>query len=277
MKLDLNKPWVMKLVRNHSTRNGCSFIRGVILHYLFKGAAAIVLGAIALWVVISLLAGPYMYFFGNNFFGGGNMHLDYFGDSTIAKFLSASFFIGGVAWIMIGILGTAFGLAYGFVTGLKKTVQSGVIGDALDKIIPSFSIPLPLKQAVSAWHDKFCPKIELILPERAVPYKVGARVQRKEWIDDGETYGFNGGGEITQAVVNGRTLCLTILWDDEKASIEQTLVENWSDDSPEENEERRKRYQSVYSDQQRFWLDQEDEDWDNIRIEPVVEETSSPQ
>lgn len=276
MKLDLNKPWVMKLVRNHSTRNGCSFIRGVILHYLFKGAAVVVLGAIALWAVISLLAGPYMYFFGNDFFAGGNMHLDYFGDSSIAKFLSASFFIGGVAWIGIGFVAVAFGLAYGLVTGLKKTVQSDLLGNVLDKIIPSFSIPLPLKQAVSAWHDKFCPKIELILPERAAPYKVGARVQRKEWVD-GETYDFDGGGEITQAVVSGRTLCLTILWDDAKASIEKDIAENWSEDSPEENEVRRKRFQSVYSDQQRFWLDQEDEDWDTIRIEPVVEETSSPQ
>lgn len=276
MKLDLNKPWVMKLVRNHSTKNGCSFIRGVILHYLWKGTLVGVLGVLGIWAAISLLAGPIMYFFGDNFFLDGKMHLDYFGDSAIAKFLAASFFVGGIAWIFVGIVGTAFGLAYGFVTGLKKTVQSGVIGTALDKIIPSFSIPVPLKEAVLAWHDKFCPKIELILPDKAQGYVKGARILRRTWDYDAETNVFVEGGLITDDRVAGRTLCLRILWDENRDAVDAMIKDSYPDDTPEELEARRQRLYDCYTSEERFWLDVADEDWDDFKLAPV-EETSSPE
>lgn len=273
MKLDLNNPWVAKLVRNTSTKNGCSFIRGVIIHYLLLAITRGCIGIILGWVAFSLLGGAYMYFFGNNFFAGGEASMAYFGDTIPARMLALSLFCGGFAWPIFAMVGIAFGLIMGGVKGGSALKESGVF----EKVhFPTPSLPQPLVDAVVAWHHKFCPKIELILPTFAQGYVVGARVLQREWDPETEDYVFDAGGTVTNVEVSGRTLRLHILWDKQKQHVDDHVDATDYDEFFEEKEAARQRLYTSFTYVHRYWIDQEDSDWELIQLAPV-EETSSPE
>lgn len=274
MKLDLNNPWVLKLIRNSSTENGCSFIRGVIFHYLWVTITRTFIGIVAGWILFSILGGAYMYFFGDNFFAGGDATLNYFGESNWQRVMALSLALGGFLWPFAGAVAVVIGVIYLLVKGLGKLTRRGGPLSKLSTSLPS--LPQPLVEAVVAWHEKFCPKLEFVLPLHAQGYVAGARVLQQSWNAETEEEEYVKGGTVTAVEVSGRTLRMWILWDSEKKYVDDHIDKTVTDETPEEKEAARQQLYNSFTREQRYWLDQHDSDWEEIKLAPV-EEVSSPQ
>lgn len=277
MKLDLNKPWVLRLVSQSSTANGCSFIRGVLLHTIWNAIiwiAAITGSCIA---AVALIGSAYMWFHEPSFFGSEFPNrMTYFGETTSDFILAILVFCGGLIWAAAAILGTFGVVIWLLVNGLivAHPAMSTVARKAWSAVTPSETF----QQAASAWYHKFCPELEFILPAGYEGYKVGARVAKREvhWTPEGDEQVITWPeGTIMKTELKGNRLDLYILWD---ASVD-SLNKHYDHpeiqaefDSPEELEQERQeaiRLRWSWNDY-RLWFGSDEEDL------KLVEEISSP-
>ena len=280
MKLDLNKPWILKLVNQNSTVNGCSFIRGVILRTIwtaFLWVAGVALGSL---VCMALIGGAYMWFHEPTYFLSGYPdRLLYFGESWMAYSWALLSFLGGLCWAVAIAAGIVGGIIYGMVQGL--TASSPTIATITGKVWKAITPSENFQEAVSAWYHKFCPEIEIILPKGYEGYVVGARVAKRDvsWTDDDEQVITWPEGTIMRTELKGNHLGVYILWD---ASVD-FLNKHYDDptvqaefDTPEELEQERQDAiceRWTWNDRH-IWFGGHDPD-DEFKL--LVEENDSPQ
>ena len=275
MKLDLNKPWIMKLVSQNSTVNGCSFIRGVILHTIWKAilwTVGVTLGSI---LFAALLGGAYMWFHEPAYFYAGfENRMTYFGTDWIAFSWALLCFLGGIIWGVSTFLVLLFSGLWLIVQGIGAAhpTMSSVAGKVWDAVTPSDTF----QEAVSAWYHKFCPTLEIILPDAFLGYKVGARVAKKDvsWNHEGDELVTRWDeGTIMSVELNGNRLDVDVLWDasvnaiDEYFALPEVMEEY---DTPEELEEARQYSLNNRNRDYRLWFGSDNSDF------KLVEESSSP-
>lgn len=275
MKLDLNKSWVLRLVSQSSTANGCSFIRGVILHTIWNVIIWIAAVTGASLLAVALGVGAYMWFHEPTFFGSEFPdRLGYFGQATSDMILAIVVFCGGLVWAIAGVLGVIGVVIWLLINGLVAAhpAVSSAAGKVRDAITPSNTF----QEAVSAWYHKFCPEIEFILPDGYETYKVGARIARRNvsWTPDGEEQVITWPeGTITSMSVEGARIDLDILWDEVVVAMNDyydnpEVKEEYN--SPEELELARKYSLALRNCDYRLWFGSDNSEF------KIVEETSSP-
>lgn len=276
MKLDLNKPWVMRLVKNNSLANGCSFIRGVILGTLWRALVwtAAVTGISVLFA--SLLGGLYMWFTNPAFITDGFPRMEYFGTDMVAQVWSGLIFLGMFIWAAVAICGIAVGVVWLVIKATKTSSHAIARGTrkAWKAIKPSDVV----QESFSAWYNNFCPKLEIILPTHLASLVVNARVQAnvEEWDYDLDEHIIKVKlGTIMTVEQHDRRLDVGVLWDETAESINNGFAEddNSQWDSPEDKEECRLRSLLNCTRDYRFRFAHPDDD--DIKL-TVVEESSSP-
>lgn len=277
MKLDLNKPWIMRLVNQNSTVNGCSFIRGVILRTIWS--AFLWVGGVALGslVCMVLIGGAYIWITNPAFMAKGFPdRMTYFGTDWVSWTWALLTYIGGVLWGGIAIIGSVLGCFWLLMKGLEKS--SVTIGSVSNKVWKAITPSEPFQEAVSAWYHKFCPEIEIILPKGYEGYVVGARVadNYQQWDDEGDKMvDFWRPGTIVQVTLDSNRLELEIMWDMVRDSINEHFAQQFVIDeyeSPEELEAARLYSMRVRTGDHRLWFNSSNEDF-----KLLVEENDSPQ
>ena len=275
MKLDLNKPWILRLVTQNSTVNGCSFIRGVILRTIWNAllwTVGVTLGCI---LAAALIGGAYMWFHEPNyFFAGFENRMEYFGTDWIAFYWALLCFIGGIIWGAAVFLTAVFGGIWCVIQGMcaAHPTMSSVADKAWKAVTPSDTF----QEAVSAWYHKFCPQLEIILPKGYDGYVVGARVQKlhKQWNEAGtEVTEAWRPGTITASKLDGNRLELEVMWDNVRDDIKEyftrpDVIEEY--ETPEELEEALNYMLAVRVGEHRLWFKHTNSDF------KLVEEISSP-
>lgn len=277
MKLDLNKPWIMHLVNQNSTVNGCSFIRGVILRTIWNAILWTVAVTFGCLLVAALIGGGYMLFHEPSYFYAGyENRLSYFGEGWVAQSWAVLSFIGGLIWALAGFIGAAILVIWALVNLLNGT--GGAIRNATGKVWTAVAPSNNFVEAVSAVYHKFCPQLEIILPKGYEGYVVGARVQKlhKQWNEAGtEVTESWRPGTITVSKLDGNRLELEVMWDHVREDIKEyftrpDVIEEY--DTPEELEESLNYIMSVRSGEHRLWFKHTNSDF-----KLLVEETDSPQ
>lgn len=274
MKLDLNKPWIMHLVNQNSTVNGCSFIRGVILRTIWTAFLWVAGVTIAAFLAMALIGGAYMWFTDPSYFLDSTDRSTYFGTDWVAQTWAVMVFGGGILWAFAIGAGALVGTIYCIVKGSIKV--SPVIGVAVEKTWNAVSLPSNFKEAVGAWYHKFCPQIEFILPKGYEGYVVGARVSQLsyKWDDEGEELDpVWVEGTIKNATMKGSWLELDVLWDATRDILiahyaEPSTIEQY--DSPELAQKGLERMLKSRVDNRRLWFTNDNSDF------KLVEEISSP-
>lgn len=276
MKLDVNKPWIAKLVSRHSTKDGCSFIRGIIVHYalMVMLTTFAVLGSAL--VISSLIGGAYVWVtFPHYFSEEFKETTTYFGTEWWQVYWSWMCLIGGIVGMAVLVLGTLFTAIYFVVIKWFCGRVCPSVGEAI-KSIPIPSLPTALTESLEAWHHKFCPSIEIILPDSHAAFVVGAQVEEFKVyynadVAEGEDYPevWSHVGEIIAVKVNGGRIDVDVMTPSNTEAVERAVATS----AMEDVDYLRTRMIQHYKHTLHIWFD---EDSPQYRVAPV-EEVSTPE
>lgn len=225
MKIDLNSPWMSKMAREVSTRNGCSFIRGIFLHYLKWGIISLICAIFGSLILTGLVTQLYLIFTWQiiDFYQAKPMVM-YFGDEWYLRLIVVGVVLSNFA---VGII-SVIGAVYLIVIGQEKWKESKM----------TLPIPQPLRnggkligEAITAVHHGICPRIEFVKPVAYQDVVVGAKLRRKARV----VHTFDGTpinvtervGEIIKVYgEDAYSFDITVQWEDEPERIEITYRSN---------------------------------------------------
>lgn len=226
MKIDLNSKWMSKMAREVSTRNGCSFIRGIFLHYLKWGTILLIAALAATLVVTGLITQLYLIVTGQilEFYGTKPMVL-YFGDEWYLRLIVVGVVISNFALIIVGTIGAAF--------------LAVIAHDRWEESDMKLPIPQPIRnggklvgEALAAVHHGICPRIEFVKPVAFQGLVEGVKIRRKARVAetfDGLPYPITErAGEITKVYgEDAHSFDINVMWESgELERIEITYRSN---------------------------------------------------